>query len=67
MGNRLHLILKIVIVAQGLVSKRHAAAADDFTRPPFAHPESLLQTAIALRSAAGASLVLLQYPGDLFF
>jgi hypothetical protein len=44
MGNRLHPLPKIAIVgARGLVSNGHVAAADGFTRPPFAHPEGLLQ------------------------
>src|SRR4029077_2913516 len=44
MGNLLHPLPKIAIVgARGLVSNRHAAAADGFTRPPFAHPEVFLQ------------------------
>src|SRR5690606_1945410 len=32
-----------VVGTAGLVANRHAAAADGFTRPPFAHPEGILQ------------------------
>src|SRR6202011_4568039 len=40
MGDRLHALAKAGIVHPGrLVSHGHAAAADGFTRPPFAHPE----------------------------
>src|ERR1700681_3933712 len=40
MGDRLHALAKAGIVRSGrLVSHGHAAAADGFTRPPFAHPE----------------------------
>ena len=39
MGDRLHALAKAGIVRPGcLVSHSHAAAADGFTRPPFAHP-----------------------------
>jgi hypothetical protein len=37
--DRPHALAKTGIVRPGsLVSHRHAAAADGFTRPPFAHP-----------------------------
>jgi hypothetical protein len=40
MGDRLHALAKAAIIRPGrLVSHGHAAAADGFTRPPFAHPE----------------------------
>ena len=44
MGDRLHALAKGGIVGPGrLVSHGHAAAADGFTRPPFAHPECVSQ------------------------
>jgi hypothetical protein len=43
-SNRFHPLPKITIVGLcGLVSNCHAAAADGFTRPPFAHPEGVPQ------------------------
>jgi hypothetical protein len=40
MGNGLHALAKSGIVRPSrLVSHGHAATADGFTRPPFAHPE----------------------------
>src|ERR1700747_620624 len=39
MSDRLHTLAKAAIVRPDrLVSHSHAAAADGFTRPPFAHP-----------------------------
>src|SRR3981081_403796 len=45
MGDRLHALAKAGIVRPGrLVSHGHAAAADGFTRPPFAHPVGIHET-----------------------
>jgi hypothetical protein len=39
LGDRPHALAKADVVSPGrLVSHGHAAAADGFTRPPFAHP-----------------------------
>ncbi len=39
MRQRLHSLAKVkVVAASGLITDRHAATADGFTRPPFAHP-----------------------------
>src|ERR1700723_1617885 len=39
LGDRLHALTKAGIIRPGrLISHGHAAAADGFTRPPFAHP-----------------------------
>ena len=44
LGDRPHALTKAGIVSPGRpISHRHAAAADGFTRPPFAHPECLSQ------------------------
>src|SRR4029079_13101807 len=42
-----------VVTAAGLVANRHAAAADGFTRPPFAHPEGILQASDSFPLAGG--------------
>src|ERR1700694_1561466 len=45
LGDRLHALAKAGIVRPGrLVSHGHAAAADGFTRPPFAHPAGIHET-----------------------
>jgi hypothetical protein len=42
--DRLYPLANLVVVGTaGLVANRHAAAADGFIRPPFAHPEGILQ------------------------
>jgi len=44
MRDRLHPLADFAVVwTAGLVANRHAAAVDGFIRPPFAHPEGVLQ------------------------
>ena len=44
LGDRLHALTNAGIIRPGrLVSHGHAAAADGFTRPPFAHPVGIHQ------------------------
>src|SRR4051812_3734983 len=57
LGHRPHALAKAGIVSQGRpISHGHAAAADGFTRPPFAHPVGIHQMSDSFPFPSGRHL-----------